>query len=292
MMRTDIYHSSLLYIGVAVIAAHIVLMLWAGLQMESKQHSSPRRRPMSVTTISLTPRAKEMSLPPSAPQFKTKSDPPIPMPTVDKVEATEPAPLTTEVKKKPLEQPVAKSAKQQPKKKAKKTKAASKPTPIAKKTELPKPDKRKVESAARKVERQSLLAKAQESIAKIQLKNDNNGAGKILKQQELKIPDMPVSASVSSAEAADMSVEEMCYRDELAGRLKLLLRLPEYGEVKIKLTVERSGRFVKLAVVGAESEANRNYLEDVLPTLSFPAFGTHFPGIAQHTFSITLSHEV
>ena len=89
-----------------------------------------------------------------------------------------------------------------------------------------------------------------------------------------------------------MGDHEVSYRDELANRLKLLLRLPEYGEVKVKLTIERSGKIAKVLIISSESSANRKYIEKTLPGLTFPQFGTRFGDVDQYTFSITLGNEL
>jgi hypothetical protein len=84
--------------------------------------------------------------------------------------------------------------------------------------------------------------------------------------------------------------QEISYRDEIAARLKLCLRLPEYGDVKLKLTLGQAGNVAKLVIESAESKTNRQYVEKTLPCLTFPALG-HFGGGADHTFLITLSNE-
>ncbi len=85
--------------------------------------------------------------------------------------------------------------------------------------------------------------------------------------------------------------QEMRYRDELVGRLKLQLRLPEVGDVKVKLTLERSGKVAKVVIVSAESAVNRKYLEKELPLITFQAFGS-FSSDAQYTFALTLSNDI
>jgi colicin import membrane protein len=85
---------------------------------------------------------------------------------------------------------------------------------------------------------------------------------------------------------------EKHYRDELASRLKLLLKLPEHGAVQLKLTLNRAGKALKVQIVKSVSQANKNYIEKTLPTLVFPAFGSHFENLSEYTFSIQLSNEL
>ena len=118
-----------------------------------------------------------------------------------------------------------------------------------------------------------LLAQAQASMAKI---------------KATKLPKLQVLPDISREEMASWSTAEVGYRDELASRLQILLRLPEFGEVKIKLTLARSGRVIKLDILSAESSVNRKYIEKTLPTLTFPPFDRNFESKDEHTFSITL----
>lgn len=62
--------------------------------------------------------------------------------------------------------------------------------------------------------------------------------------------------------------------------------------MKIKLTLDKSGSVVKVAIVSAESAVNKAYVEKNVATMSFPPFGTNFGNENQHTFSITLSNEL
>ena len=75
------------------------------------------------------------------------------------------------------------------------------------------------------------------------------------------------------------------------GRLKLYLKLPEMGVVRIKLTVERDGRVSHVAILYTESEKNKAYVEKTIPTLTMPAFGDRFKNKNNHIFPITLSNE-
>jgi hypothetical protein len=96
---------------------------------------------------------------------------------------------------------------------------------------------------------------------------------------------------VGSEEAA-LSPQEKTYYDELIYRLKLALKLPEYGEVKLKLTLTRIGKVIKVAVTSAKSRKNREYIEKMLPQISFPRFGNNFSSDKDHTFHLNLSNEL
>ena len=74
-------------------------------------------------------------------------------------------------------------------------------------------------------------------------------------------------------------------------KLRRLLRLPEFGDVKLKLTLERSGKIANVSVLSAQSSLNRTYIESTLPTLKFSDFGKNFSGQSQYTFVINLTNE-
>lgn len=82
------------------------------------------------------------------------------------------------------------------------------------------------------------------------------------------------------------------YAGELSKALKSLLVLPEYGTVKIKLTLERSGKVKKLEIVNSESKVNEKNIEKTLKNAKFSSFGMHFTGEEHHTFVIVLSNDI
>ncbi len=100
---------------------------------------------------------------------------------------------------------------------------------------------------------------------------------------------LPVTA-VATADVPQATVEPS-YLDELAIRLKAVLRLPEYGEVKADITLDRTGKVLALRILAAESSANRRYVEATVPKSKFPDFGKHFEGETQHVFTLILSND-
>jgi hypothetical protein len=226
--------------------------------------------------------------------------PPAPTPEPEVVEA---GPITAEPETPsgtPIEPPKPKQTPQpKPKPRPQPKKTEKKKQPVAEKKAKPAPiaEKKKVETKPKPVDRaqiknRELLAKAQESIAKIKASSGTIGAGKTAKRSELQVPQLEAIPKIGEEEMAGWSIGEVGYRDELASRLKLQLRLPEYGEVKVKLTLARVGRFVKVFIVSSESKTNRQYIEKTIPTLTFPPFGQHFDNKDEYTFSITLSNDL
>lgn len=77
----------------------------------------------------------------------------------------------------------------------------------------------------------------------------------------------------------------------LASTLKNTLELPEVGEVKLELTVRRSGQVMKVRVLHAASEKNRRYLEINLPQMALPPFDEEMKQETSHTFILTFCNE-
>ncbi|WP_213106525.1 energy transducer TonB [Candidatus Protochlamydia amoebophila] len=151
------------------------------------------------------------------------------------------------------------------------------------------------QEAALKKEQQ-LLANAKENLAKIgeaKQKSKSTTLTKIeespsLKQvQNLQIDTLPQGNSVQGG----LNGRDSSYRDEIAQRLKLFLKLPDYGSVQVKLTIDRTGKITQISIVKSESSKNQQYIEKNLPTIYFPAFGTRFEGLSQYTFLVTLNND-
>ena len=85
--------------------------------------------------------------------------------------------------------------------------------------------------------------------------------------------------------------KESRYSDEIAYRLKSSLRFPDYGAVKIKLTLDRTGKVLKCETVHSESAKNKSYVESKVPGIVFSSFGQQFQGATQTTFVITLQND-
>lgn len=60
------------------------------------------------------------------------------------------------------------------------------------------------------------------------------------------------------------------YASQIIQKMQQSLSLPEYGEVKLSLTVHKSGEVRGIEILTSQSDANREYLETHLKTLAFP----------------------
>lgn len=315
-------------ITLAVITVHAALILFFVLQTEGIKPKHLEKR-LIVKTIDLTPPTKQSLKAKKAEASRVAEAPPpepVPSPPATEIAASEPvveqAPEPEQpepVKPKPVPEkkvapkkpakptkpkPTAKAKKPEPKKTAQKAKPvkkeATKPKTQPKKStqkEEKKPDQQvqKVDpsQAAAKAKKRALLENAQKSIAKMEHTRDKLSAAQT---SAIALADAPgriehLHIESATGEATAWAAEERGYHEELASRLKLLLRLPEYGEVKVKLTLKRSGKFAKVVTVRAGSSKNQKYIEKTLPTLTYPSFGDHFGDREEHTFVITLSND-
>jgi hypothetical protein len=159
--------------------------------------------------------------------------------------------------------------------------AAAKKTPapsvskqtVAKKKEAPK----KAAPPVFEPVPENLIAELEESIAKIEQKQD-----KIYRQRLKSDPSFAESQAFGEGE----------YKDALISYLHQSLNLPEWGEVKIKLTLKKDGSVAHVAVLKAESAKNRLHLEKNLPLLRFPPLDASFASEEQHVFVLTFCNEI
>jgi colicin import membrane protein len=237
------------------------------------------------------PKPVEKPKPQDKPKVVKKEQPPAPK--------KQPAPTPKKEVAKPKEAPKPKKVAEKPpaKKPAAPKPIAKAPTPSApKKEEKPQPPlpDPAIEAArlAQQAKQKALLEKARSSISKINKGYDTSSVSMASDLNIKKIDSLTIDTITAVGQDSNLNHKEVGYIDELVGRLKLSLRLPEYGDVKVKLTLDRSGKVSKFEVVKFESEANKKYLEKKIPGLSFPSFGNNFSGAENYTFTITLSNEL
>jgi len=160
-----------------------------------------------------------------------------------------------------------------------------KPTPIKK--NIPKP----VQHHKNTVRHNELLDQLKETIEKI-----DQTSHSISRTQITAIPkaieQLHVDTKSYNNEIWSSDISDTPYRDVLINRLRTSLKLPEFGEVKIILTIRRDGNVRNMSIVNTESITNKNYVEKVLPLFVFPPFGMFFKGEDSRTFSIVLSNDI
>lgn len=312
---------SLGYIAVGVVAIHLLFAGSVAYLFKDRPLQRPAERRLAVQTVRLretSPVVRVRKKEAPTVSGKVEEEPRALMSELvpEHVEKAPPEPVVRQEVKAPsppaMERPAVKPAPVKPvvttKPKvvvAKKTQAVpvkrGEAVPVGKKSAASpvKPQKaavqQKKDSAAEavKVKRQQLLAEAQKSIAQIDRASDP--VKTVAKSSAVAnipgtIEHLQVETLGEGACGGEFTVQEMRYYEELASHLKRQLRLPEYGQVRIKLSLERSGKFLEASVMHAESKKNRQYLEQMLPKLKYPGFGTQFAA-DQHTFIIAFSNE-
>lgn len=152
------------------------------------------------------------------------------------------------------------------------------------------------QEAARQKE-QALLTKAKENLAKMSETRDKISTSPSVSLNSTTIPKEIASLHVDalplggSEGSGDWGTKEASYSDEIAYRLKMALKLPDYGAVKIKLILDRTGKVIKVEIMKSESNKNKAYVESKIPTLLFPSFGQKFQGQSQYTFEFLLQND-
>jgi colicin import membrane protein len=176
-------------------------------------------------------------------------------------------------------------------------KAAPKAAASVKKSEVaaPVPLKESVKNSqaeeAAKAKRRSLLAEAQKNMN--QLEESKKMVTTSSQTSSIALPGQIESLHIdgfTEGIGGKLNAQEMRYYEELASLLRRKLRLPEYGRVRIKLDLKRSGGFIHAEVLQTESKKNRLYLEQNLPTLSYPEFGNQFGTEDHYVFIIAFSN--
>lgn len=274
-----------------VLILHIMLAIFL-IEWEKQIPNITPKKMISVKTVKLTPKPvvkasnkKEIALAEPALEIKKQISEPVSeirKQTIGKSAPPTPKPV---IKKKPVAKPIPKV---EPKK--------ALPVQKIKIEPATKPDiqKKEVNLPAKEVKNMEWIALAKEKIGKISNKSDNISATSNTTLNAISTP-----TSIKSFESElfftdsseSLNAKEIAYRDELAHRLKLYFKLPEYGEVKIKLVVERSGKVISVKILSFQSQKNAEYIEKSLHKLVLPGFGDNFFGADNHEFTIVMSNE-
>lgn len=183
---------------------------------------------------------------------------------LDFVAVQEKAPSTQEHKKTTASTPPEK------KNSPKKNTAKPKPQPSKKSKTPPPPPKN-----AKPQIPNSLLKDLEKSFAELEKTTDIKPSRKKEALRPLEI------------DKKDQSLNAGTQEENLIGYLQQSLLLPDFGEVKIQLTLHRDGRVAKVVVLRSESEKNRTYLEKHLPLLHFPNFKEAHGNKEDTTFVLT-----
>lgn len=259
---------------------------------KAPEHMTPLPGPKKPTGPQMPkkPALKEAPVPIKKPIPQKKVEPEkIKKPEVKKQEKSE-------VDKKALEKEIERKKKEQQQIENEKKRIENEKK--AQKEQAEREKKRQQELAAAKEaarqQEEASLNKAKEQFAKIsETKNKLNTVSTVAleqtaipKQLSLTIDHLSVKES-----QGEVGREEVNYKDEIKFRLQSALRLPDYGTITIKLTLDKTGKVLKVETIQSESAKNKTYVESQVPIQFFPPFGSRFSGTTQQTFTITLTND-
>lgn len=237
----------------------LAAIVWVAPSYEQK--TKPKQ--LVVQTVQLTPKkgAPIQNNHPTKKEAKV-SPPPKPKapPAPPKVEKkVEPVKSAVKEPEKPLPKPSPKPVPKSP------PKAPAQPSPKA-----PTKEVEKVSAPPKKGPSQESLAAIREKLAAI--------------------PTTAIAMGPTISGEASSGETSLSYEEELSARLKILLKLPEMGEVRVALTLNRQGVVTKLEIISSKSSLNKKAVETHLPPIHFPPFGKAYPGESTHTFTLTLTN--
>lgn len=307
---------------ITVIFFH-ALLLWLLFFQNDTAKLSPKEKKLVVQNVKLSS-PKNTSAQPSQvlPVVEKKEIPaPIPKETIPEVKeelipepqsepifepepekSSTPKPVVEEapvpIEKKPTKPKKKKESVKKPPAPAKKTKPTENKSVIKTKPSAPSTPKVKTPTKAERElsqKNQELLQSIEESIAKIGKKADKlSDKSAPLIHIPKEITSLHIDSSVTfdiGGDSHESASLKKSYEEELSLYLKALLQLPEYGDVRLSLKLNRSGKVVLVKFIKADSEKNKHYLEKALPKIAFPPFGSHFND-SEKTFTLTLSSDL
>ncbi len=258
----------------AVIALHagfvLIILISPNFVFQKKVH-----KPLIVKTISAKPATPKTAAVEKKPVTATPTSSPAPVAKPQPAPKSQPVAVVAPppAKKTPPSKP-APAVKKEP---AVADKTLSKKPAPAKKTPPPPPQNRAKISDA-------LMRELEQSIANIDHKPTV--------QKPTKPPSLapPIRLQIDTP-SADIGTDDSHYTDHLVDHLRRALSLPEYGEVKIQLSLRQDGTVAKLIVLRTQSEKNKHYLESNLPQLKFPRFDGAYANKKEYTFILTFCNE-
>jgi len=162
-------------------------------------------------------------------------------------------------------------------------KPASKPTPkpdVAKSKPLPQIKTTPPVAKTKEIpESQSVLQEIAESFDAIAAKEETPSS-----KTTLAIPSRVQRKAEVAQEASTMDAS---YSEELIAFLQNALDLPEFGEVKVRLEIDRFGALRNCSILDSKSRKNAEFLKNRLPELTFPSFNDFSIVDITQSFTIT-----
>ena len=143
---------------------------------------------------------------------------------------------------------------------------------------IPKP---KTYSKTENTKKKTLLKQLKESLDTIEKTMPSK------QTTPLTVPKIISSLEIDETKQNDLSD----YFPLLTQILQKELELPEYGDVKLELTLLNNGKVSNIRILNAASEKNQHYLNLHLPKITFPPFNKDLKHKREYTFTLTFCNE-
>jgi hypothetical protein len=89
------------------------------------------------------------------------------------------------------------------------------------------------------------------------------------KKPELVVPVLPTSILEFPDEVVVVEPTESS-TEKIVAFMQQALLLPEYGQVRVEVSIDKNGNLEKFTIIDTKSEKNAEFLKNQLPTLRFP----------------------
>ena len=98
----------------------------------------------------------------------------------------------------------------------------------------------------------------------------------VTKTKKLKLPVLS-SLEINQLKQTDNQIDMVDFQGKLIDFFKSHLKLPEYGEVKVKMKIKEDGMIDDIEVLSSKSGKNEVYLKNILLKISLPWLNDYLP---------------
>lgn len=155
----------------------------------------------------------------------------------------------------------------------------------------PVPKKKQVSAIAQSTTKRPVIAKKKKKAAKRSKTNTQNrrvsnsllqelrqninsisSVEQKFEKKEITVPKKILDLQIDQPAQMEGNADEVPFEALLSEILKSGLTLPDYGEVKARITLHPNGSLVQLEILESKSHQNESYLKNRLQEIAFPCF--------------------
>lgn len=162
-----------------------------------------------------------------------------------------------------------------------------KPKPAAKKEEKPKPTLATPKPASKPTSKPAPKPAVSDEAT---LKEMAQALESLSTSKQTR-PQLHIPSKREIKKAPVETKEEPTYGEYLVAYLQSALDLPEFGEVRAKIEIDRFGKLIDCQILEAKSGKNAEFLKNQLPDLTFPCLNDFGIVDATHVFTITFRND-